>query len=250
MALTTYQWRTHRYADAMRYLTYAAVAAERVAGLADQAMVHRMLAGSRRGLGDLDQAKADLRRAISLSEAAADPLSAAHSRHTLGLLHRESGEPQTAAELFESALSTYRRLGDLLGEAGALRGLGTVRFDLGDHEGALRCCQEALRLFLTTADLNSQASTLMDLGRMHAARRDGLRALESFAEAADRYGRLEYLRREASALLETSEVLNTLNRVEEASAVLRHAADLLRDLDPAAADEAEARLAALPESPR
>lgn len=249
LALTTYQWRTHRYADAERYLMYAAAAAERIAGPGDQAMVHRMLAGSRRGLGELDQAKADLRRAISLSEAATDPLSAAHSRHTLGLLHRESGEPQSATELFESALSTYRRLGDRLGEAGALRGLGTVRYDLGDHEGALRRGAEALRLLLTTDDLNSQASTLMDLGRAYAASRDGLHALESFTGAVDRYAKLEYSRREASALLETSEVLNRLNRVEEARAALQGAADILRELDPAAADDAEARLAALPESP-
>ncbi|MFF5175607.1 ATP-binding protein [Micromonospora sp. NPDC000089] len=250
MSLVTYQWRTHRYADAERYLSYAAVAAGRVAGPADQAMVYRMLAGSRRGLGDLEHAKADLRRAISLSEAAGHPLSVAHSRHSLGLLHRESGEPQTATELFESALSAYRRLGDVLGEAGTLRGLGTVRFDLGDHEGALRRGQEALRLFLTTADVNSQASTFMDLGRVHTARRDGHSALDSFASAADRYAWLTYPRREATALLEMSEVLNTLNRVPEARTALREAVDLLRELDPVAADEAESRLAALSESPR
>jgi tetratricopeptide (TPR) repeat protein/DNA-binding SARP family transcriptional activator len=245
MALTTYQWRTHRYADAERYLTYAS-AAERPAGPGEQAMIHRMLAGSRRGLGKPEQAKADLRRAISLSEAADHPLGAAHGRHTLGLLHRESGETQIATELFESALSAYRLLGDRLGEAGALRGLGTVRFDLGDHDGALLHGQKALRLFLATDDVNSQASTLMDLGRAYAARRAALDALESFTAAADRYARLHYPQREASALVEMSEVLNALNRVEEARSALLRAADLLRDLHPAAAAEVDARLKMIP----
>jgi tetratricopeptide (TPR) repeat protein len=245
MALTTFQWRRNRFADAERYLVYAAAAAEQVAGPADQAMIYRMLAGSRRGMKNFPLAKASLLRAIALSEEADDALGVAHGRHGLAVLHRECAEPQAATEHYEHALAAFRELGDILGEAGVLNGLGCVRHDLGEHEEALRYCAEALCIFETTADVNSQANALADLGRIHAARGDHSLAVADFRLAVAKYRDLTYTRNEAMILIALSDALIATNCVDKARKALRRAVDLLRELGVQGADEATARLADL-----
>ncbi|WP_322769624.1 ATP-binding protein [Frankia sp. Cr1] len=245
MALLTYQWRRGRYADADRYLGYSADAAEKVAGPADQAMVYRMIAGSRRGLGQVEKAKGSLRRAIMLSEKAEDALGLARARHGLAVLRHESGEPQAAIELFKQALAGFRDVGHVVGEAGARNGLGCARHDLGEYDEALRYCGEAVRLFETTSDVNGTANALASLGQAHAARGEHAPAITNLGAAAERYRSLTYGSREARILLDLGELLVGTGQIEEARDAYRRAEMLLRELGHPSADEAAARLADL-----
>ncbi|TCJ32981.1 tetratricopeptide repeat protein [Parafrankia sp. BMG5.11] len=245
MALVTYQWRRGRYTDAERYLGYSASAAEKVAGPTEQAMVNRMIAGSRRGLGKIEKAKGNLHRAVMLSELAGDALGVARARHGLAVLHHDSGKPQAAIELFEQALAGFQNTGNVVGEAGARNGLGCARHDLGDYDGALRHCGEAVQLFEATSDLNGTANALASLGKAHAAKGEHALAITNLGNAADRYRSLTYRSREARTLVDLGELLVGTGRIGEARDAYLRAEQLLRELDDPTADEAAARLADL-----
>jgi tetratricopeptide (TPR) repeat protein len=242
MALVTYQWRRGRYADAERCLGYSSSAAEKVAGPTDQAMIYRMIAGSRRGLGQVEKAKGSLRRAVMLSERAGDAVGVARARHGLAVLHHESGEPQAAIELFEQALAGFQDTGHVVGEAGARNGLGCARHDLGDYDGALRHCGEAVRLFEATSDLNGAANALASLGKAHAAKGEHALAITNLVNAAERYRSLTYGSREARTLVDLGELLVGTGRIAEAREAYQRAERLLREIGDPSADETAARL--------
>jgi tetratricopeptide (TPR) repeat protein len=246
LVLVTYQWRTGRYADAERYLSYAVQAADRSAGAAVRALARRTLGGSLRGLGDRARAKIEIAQAVALAEQGGDELGTALGRQRLALLHREMGEPQAAAKQYTLALADFRRLRIVDGEAHALAGLSDVRQDVGDLRAALEFGEAALTLFETTSDLNGLASTIADVGHVHVARNDGIRAIAHFKDAAARYRSLRYSSREARSLIALADAQIAVHAVDEAREALLLARELYHGLgDSVGTDAADARLRAL-----
>ncbi len=141
MTLVTFQWRRGRYLDAERYLRAAVAPAEQAGDERDQAMVHRMIAGTFRRLGKMELAKGHLNRAIMLCTRSGDDLGLAHGHHVLAVMHRESGESAEAVEHYDQALPHFQRLGDRQGKAGVLNGLGCTLLDQGEHLRALAQCR-------------------------------------------------------------------------------------------------------------
>jgi tetratricopeptide (TPR) repeat protein len=246
LVLVTYQWRTGRYADAERYLGYAAQAADRSAGAAVRALVRQALGGSLRGLGDRGRAKAEMVQAIALAEEGGDELGAARGRQRLALLHREMDEPQAAREQYTLALADFRRLGIVDGQAHALAGLADVHHDVGELDAALDFGEAAVKLFEKASDRNGHASTIADLGNVHAARNDSIRAIAHFKDAVERYRGLRYTSREARTLIALADEQITVHAADEAREALRRARDLYDSLgDSVGTDAADARLRAL-----
>ncbi|AQA14852.1 AfsR/SARP family transcriptional regulator [Streptomyces malaysiensis] len=245
MVMMNFQWRTNRYPEARTSLELAARAATEVAEPAHQAMVHRMLGGTHRGLGSMEQAKGHLRRAIALSREHGDRLGLGHGRLALGILEQETGEHAAGADSLRAAMRIYQEHGDPLGEAAALNGLGAIRFADGDAAGARRLCGEALEIFERTSDVNSQASVLHHLGTIALAEKNHPLAIASFTKAADHYQRLKYVKREARTRTVLADVLIDSGEVAEAARALRRAVVLLRELKAPEAGEVDERLRGL-----
>ena len=230
LVLVTFQWRTHRYPDAERYLGYAMQAADRSASPTVQALVRRALGGSLRGLGERPRAKIVTIEAIALAEQDGDELGVAHGHQRLALLHRELDEPRAAGYQYDLALADFRRLGVAAGEAHALAGLADVRLDVGDVAAALEFGEAALTLFRETEDENGQANTIVGLGRARAARNDHVRAAAHLKDAASRYRAMQYRSREARTLVELAEAQQAGLAVDDARASLQRANEIYLDL--------------------
>lgn len=246
MVLVTYQWRSGRHLDALKYLKSALGAADREAGPADLAMVHRMLAGTYRSLEDLPRATGELRRAVRVSEDDGDVLGAALGRHILGVLLRESGAPGEALEHFGAALSAFEQLGDLLGQGAALNGLGSARYDLGQYDAGLEHCLRSLALLEGTDDLNGLAHLLFSLGRIRLELRAYEAAIADFERARGLYRSLAYGSREARTLIWLADTFRRIGRLLEAEQAILQTRLLLRELGVSDLDAAVERMRDLP----
>ncbi|UOZ07028.1 AAA family ATPase [Amycolatopsis sp. WQ 127309] len=230
MALVTYQWRRSRFADAERYLRAAAEAAERVAGLADQAMVYRMLGGSRWNMKVYPLAEAAQRRAIQLSEGAGDTRGLAYGLFGMAAIHLGRAEHSTASAVYGRARALFQQLGDELGEADALGGLARVALAEGDHDEAVGACSDARDRFAHIGDMNGEASILVLLGDVHADRGDLSKAAANYDFAVSHYRSLTRRSHEAKTLVRLADVLRRDSRADESEQALRSARALYHDL--------------------
>ncbi|MFB7471190.1 tetratricopeptide repeat protein [Kitasatospora sp. NPDC056184] len=233
MALVTYQWRRHLFEDAQRGLTWASEAAE-LSGVpaVDQAMIFRMLAGTRWHQDSFEIAAGHLSRAVRLSERDSSPsgrLSLARSLHTLALTRRKQGQEAAAEQCHRSALELYRELADDAGTAAALNGLGTLYHDRGQHDEALRLCTEALDLVSRTADRSGWADVLRTLAGIRFALGEREPSLVLFQQAADIYRDLGSWTDEDRALCLYTDALVALGRTAEAVSALERVL-VLREL--------------------
>ncbi|MER6916007.1 BTAD domain-containing putative transcriptional regulator [Streptomyces sp. NPDC000594] len=228
MTLVAFQWRSDRHLDALAGLTRALPSAVRESGPADVAMVHRMLAGTHRALGNFADAVRELNSAVRISVDDGDTLGAALGRHTLGVLLRESGAPGEALEHFGSALSAFEMLHDTLGQGAALNGIGSARYDLGHQEEAAEYCLRSLSLLEGTGDINGQAYAHFSLGRIRMARADPESAVAELVRARVLYRSLAYGSREVRTLVWLAKALRAAGRITESAEALEQAGAVLR----------------------
>ncbi|MFI1015384.1 AfsR/SARP family transcriptional regulator [Streptomyces sp. NPDC020965] len=242
MTLVTFQWRSDRHLDALRYLTTALPAARREGGPADVAMVHRMLAGTHRGLGDTAQATRELRTAVRLSEEGGDLPGLAMGRYVLGVLSRESGVPAEALQYFTTSLSAFEQLSDVLNQGMALGGIGNAYCDLGRYDEAMEYCARSLAVLRATDDVNGQAHALFSLGRVKMRQADHDAAAGDFQHALDLYRSLSYGSRQARTLVWLSDAFRGAGRLPEAASALEQARSELAGLGESDLDAAVERL--------
>ncbi|WP_225447826.1 tetratricopeptide repeat protein [Streptacidiphilus sp. P02-A3a] len=242
MVLVAFQWRSGRYLDALRHLPTALEAARRVAAPADVAMVHRMIGGTHRGLGELAPATREMRSAVRLSEESGDVRGAALGNSALGVMLRETGAPGEALTHHTAALAAFQELGDVLGQGGALNGIGVAHYDLRRFDLAQEYCRRALGLLTDTDDLNGQACAWFGLGRTELALGDTRRAIASLARALRLYRSFGYPSRQARTLLWLADALLLADRPLMAAEALGQARSLLAGLGEADPDAAVRRL--------
>ncbi|MGW1431259.1 tetratricopeptide repeat protein [Streptomyces sp. NPDC002431] len=226
MTLVTYQWRRHRLNEALTNLQYVVEVvdppggvAHPIASLADRAMVHRMLAGTRWRCGEYDAAAGHLRRAVRLNEedhSKEGRLSLARSLHRLGLTLRKQSDRAGAEEALCRALELCREVSDPVGEAAALNALGALSFDQGDYEQALHRCAEALRVVERTEERSVLADVLFTLAKVHQARTERNKAVTLYQRACDIYHEQGNWPDEDKVRLIFAEVLVSAGEAEEA----------------------------------
>ncbi|MFD7826103.1 ATP-binding protein [Kitasatospora sp. NPDC059803] len=242
MVLVPFQWRSGRNLDILRHLTGALEAARRVAAPADVAMVHRMLGGTHRRLGDLARATRELRSAVRLSEENGDVRGAALGHHTLGVMLRENGAPGEALEHLTLALTAFGELDDILGQGAALSGIGVAHYDLRRYSVGLDYCRRSLTLLGSTDDVNGQAYALFSLGRIQVALGDHRIAVTDFVRAVRLYRSLTYPSREARTLVWLADTLVLAGRPLMAAQAVAQARSLLVRLGESDPDSAVERL--------
>jgi tetratricopeptide (TPR) repeat protein/DNA-binding SARP family transcriptional activator len=246
MVLVTFQWRADRHLDALAGLTRALPAAERESGAADVAMLHRMLAGTHRALGNVAEAVRELNRAVRISEDDGDTLGTALGRNALGVLLQEGDLPDEALEQFGAALSAFEELHDVLGQGAALNGIGDASSDLGHHEQAVEHCLRSLSLLAATGDINGQAHAHFSLGRIRMAQADPGAAVPELSRARVLYRSLAYGSREARTLVWLAKALLAAGRTAESVEAMGDARAVLRRVGDMDIDTAIDRLADLP----
>ncbi|MGW7414158.1 tetratricopeptide repeat protein [Streptomyces sp. NPDC054863] len=242
MALVTYQWRRNLHSEAYQRLRDVPVMVQDITSPVEQAMIHRMVAGSIRNPMLYELAVASLTRAVACSErhpGREGRLSLAHSLHALGVVRCRQGDPVEAEEHHERALGLFRELGERMGEAAALNGLASIRYGHGDLDQALDLGTASLRIFVGTDDRNGTANVLSTLGKIHLARADRDAALDVYRRAVGIYRQLEYWLNEARLLHRLADVLVSAGERAEGVEALERALVLLES-----AEDPEAQMVA------
>lgn len=222
LILVTYQWRAHRYLELKPLLESAVAATHKVAGPADEATVHRMIAGTLRNLDKLPLARHHLGLALELARSAGDVLGVARTHHMLASFHLESRPPNldVAMRHLEEALAAFEGIGNIVGGAGARAGLCSLRFARGEYEEAEDLCDEAREAYRQQGDLSGEANMLRQRGRIKIARSDLTGAVADFSTAVHVYRDADYDHRAADVLVEKAQALVEMGQVDEAREVL------------------------------
>ncbi|MET9698204.1 tetratricopeptide repeat protein [Streptomyces sp. NPDC006529] len=230
MALVTYQWRRHRYAEAAGNLVSVLATSHDITSSSERAMIHRMVAGSYLNMDKLDAAAGQLRSAIALTEHLApekDRTSLALSLNMLAGVRRKQGMADEARRHFLHALTVFQELDDRLGAGNALNGIARLELDRQETREALQHADAARATFALTSDLSSQANVFVTLGDIHASDGSLQQAAASYTSAAELYRRLDYWAREAQA----RRLLAKVQLQEGARAEVRTSLRRARELD-------------------
>jgi tetratricopeptide (TPR) repeat protein len=121
---------------------------------------------------DLDGARAQYEQALPLYRQGADVLGEAVCIRSLGDIARRRSDLDGARAQLERALPLYRQAQDVLGEANCIRGLGDIALDRSDLDGARAQYEQALPLHRQAADVLGEACCVQGLGDIALARSD------------------------------------------------------------------------------
>ncbi|MFO0623973.1 MAG: tetratricopeptide repeat protein, partial [Polyangiales bacterium] len=152
--------------------------------------------------GDLDNAKMDYDRALTLFGDVQNRLGQANVLHARGNLMLRRGDIDNAERNYDRAFTLVSEVQDRIGQANVLKSRGDLRYFRSDLEGAAKDYDCALKLFEEMRDRLGQANVLQRLGDLKLRSRDldGVeedynRALTLFDEARDRLGQANVLHR-------------------------------------------------------
>ena len=199
---------------------------------------------ARQRLGRLDDAEADLRRAVELAAESGDPRLGAAAWWRLGALRSARGHASEADAAFEEALRRYREAGDRFHEGRCLASIGAHALAAGRIEDARAALEAAAALHEASGDAVYGAATEGQRGGARARRGrarqgegpDSIRALTTLRALEHRRWRGSLLARRAAVALEEEAVPDALALLDEAE----H--ELERGGDPALAAELAALL--------
>ncbi len=173
-------------------------------GTAEAAQLANIRGGIAFELGELDRAEGWFEQAMWLAGEREDPLLAAKATTNLGSIAHLRGKVVLAGSLYQSALEVYLREQDLVGVARSEHNLGVVERELGDLERAADHGSRAVATARRTEDsslvslaLLGSAETAIKRGEPEQARRtlSAARAIADLAE--DALGLTEAARLEA-----------------------------------------------------
>jgi tetratricopeptide (TPR) repeat protein len=217
-------WQGH-WQDQASAWRVAIQAADRLGHRTAQALAHRRIAMADIRLGRLDDARANLERALELCGGVDDEITAAlvhrmfvyvcecegrlnegldHGRQALALLEATDHDRARADVLNavaytniglsnydeatrcgEQALNLLQKLGDREGEANIWDTLGTAYRRAGEHTTAIEYYEAALRAFRDVGDRYNEAATLTSLGDAHHEAGDITVAHRAWQEALE-----------------------------------------------------------------
>lgn len=96
---------------------------------------------------------------------------------------KDPDKVKQAIEKYQTALSSWQKLGDKRREADAQRGMGRALNSLGEHDGAMEAFNRALALRRELSDRRGEARLLADIGDVHELKKQFREAVESFKQS-------------------------------------------------------------------
>ncbi|PRX99896.1 tetratricopeptide repeat protein [Allonocardiopsis opalescens] len=127
----------------------------------------RTIGMNKRLLGDLDDGRTELARAIEEFERAGDPWWRARTLRNLAEVYEFEQDYARAGELLEEALAVFRAGNNRYSEAQTLRALGEVHSAQGDHDRGAERIEAAMDLFLERDERWDLARCLRAKGEMN-----------------------------------------------------------------------------------
>jgi tetratricopeptide (TPR) repeat protein/transcriptional regulator with XRE-family HTH domain len=179
--------RGGHWRDWIRAQQVAVAAAERAGDTAGQAHSHHELGNALIHLGDYEQARAALRRALGLFRTLGDDAHLAQVNMCIGYLEDCLGADRQAFRRAQQALRLFRSAGHRPGEAIALNNMGWSLARQGSHGQALELCRQSLHLHQQAGDRQGQAGAWDTMGYIHHCRADHAAAIDCYARSADFY---------------------------------------------------------------
>jgi CHAT domain-containing protein len=168
-ALGDRQQALDHYAQSLR--VYQSAGAH-VDGIRGQGIALTSAAGVYAALGQPQQARDYLERALPHWRAVNDRRGEARVLHRLGEISVAAGEARQALEYYDQALTIWRALGHRFAEAATLHSAGDAHLSLGEQQPALDHLSQALELRRNIGDRRGQAQTLTSLAAI-AHQEDG-----------------------------------------------------------------------------
>jgi predicted ATPase len=115
-------------------------------------------------LGELDDARTFMEKALEVARELDDPAQIAPTLHTLGSVAQYENELDQAEACFSECREIYERTGNRSGLAAAVGNLGGIAVSRNDIEGALRLFGEAGAVFKEIGHLRGYATSLHNSG--------------------------------------------------------------------------------------
>jgi tetratricopeptide (TPR) repeat protein/transcriptional regulator with XRE-family HTH domain len=206
------------WADSAAVHETALAAAIRLGDLGARALTHRGLGRAYGLLGRLDDAEAELTRAVELFTTLGSSVGAARTELSLAGLAERRGRYSDALHHATRALELFRQADGPIGVGNALNTVAWYHSLIGDHVTALALGGEALTVLQTTGDRFGLASTWECLGVAH-------HGLGTYAEAIDCYRRALELHRANADRYGESEALHRLGDAYAAFGATEEAGD-------------------------
>lgn len=198
------------------------------------------LAAAQQRAGALAAAEASLREQLALLDVQQSPQPSLRANALTGLaaLYVDTGRPELARPLLETAVETYHQGGEAGRRSGttALVRLSDLELKAGDPVSAKRLAEQALAdLGQEVSSSQGRASVLTTLAAAHQDLGEYVSARESALEALDIYRRIAPGSPVISGpLLILAETEVATGRIDEAEPLLKEAVDLARSRTPTA----------------
>lgn len=235
------------FADWIATHESALAAATEAQELLARAYVHNHLAIALLRTERIGEATVHLEAAIELNLELGNPASAAAALNNLAIATVEDGRPDDAIGYLHRAIEHRRASGDKRGEAYSQANLGETYFRTGRTAEAIPRYHSAIALYRESGSGGeAPAQVLYNLAVAHAALGESDLARARGAESAQTSRDVADHRREGEVLEWLGGVSLEAGDAEAAGEEWTRAAALMRELDPAAADRIDARLAELP----
>lgn len=136
-----------------------------------------------RNLGDWERAAQLLGDGVVRLGAVGDRRLAAQSRRSLAVVRSGQGRHGEAIPLFQEALAEFQSLGDRRAEAYAWRNLAQAQLEYGEPAASAHSFSRSLEMTQRLRDQRGEARALQGLGRVSAAEGAAAVALRRFAQA-------------------------------------------------------------------
>jgi hypothetical protein len=188
-ALFTFLHQHGRWHDRITTQHIALDAARRLGDPAEQARAHRRLGLASADLGQYDDARRHLDRALHLCTELGDLVGQGWTHYLANLVATTAGRIPEALDRaltsLQQALTRHEELDNLPYQAHTWSCLGDTQLQLGEPSRAIPCYRRALELFRTLGGRHAEASTLVHLGASHHAAGDPDAARSVWQDARD-----------------------------------------------------------------
>jgi tetratricopeptide (TPR) repeat protein len=228
----------------------AVEASQRAGDPLPQARAHRLLAVGYGRLGQFATERAHLRIADDIYRQIDDKTGQAHVQQQLSVLADRDEDHAASVAHAREALQMYEAIGDELGQALALNLVGWGLAHLGEHEEAIASCRRALLLHEAGDSRDGLADVWDTLGFVHHRQGDYAAAIDAYERALLLFDDVDDRFLKATTLVRLGDVQRDAAPTARAAALVagatwRKALEILDELHSPAADELQAKIAAL-----
>jgi CHAT domain-containing protein/tetratricopeptide (TPR) repeat protein len=167
-------------------------------------------------LGEPESALDYCQQALSVWQAMDRRLFEAATLSYIGNAYSLMGEPRKELEYYNQALEIFREVQELQGEAGMLNDIGAVYHAQGEQQKALECFEQALALARKIPNIQAEANTQRLIGEVYWSLGDREKALDCFNQALSQLRSVKDHSNEAATLLDIARAERDLGRLTKA----------------------------------